>query len=241
MIEYLNTIDTRIFLILNSFHTEALDQFMALLSHKLVWVPFYLMITGILVRRYGWRGALIVSVGIAVAVTVADQTCATLIRPVVQRLRPAHPDSPIVSLVHIVNGYRGGHYGFPSCHAANTLAVATFLSLVFRKRRGICVALWAWVVFNCYSRIYLGVHYPGDLLAGGLIGMLSGGLAGVLTKRAGAWLLRYPLRPSSDDTVRLHIGGTFPEVQLTNSALVLGTGLLTTGILLTVSLISHFI
>lgn len=164
MIEFLSQIDTQVFLFFNSFHTPALDQFMMLLSHRMVWVPMYVMIFAMVVHRYGLPAGIIVALGVALTVTLADQTCATLIRPFVQRLRPANPDNPISDLVHIVWGYRGGSYGFPSCHAANTFAVATYLSYVFRHRRLAVVSLFAWAAFNCYSRVYLGVHYPGDIL-----------------------------------------------------------------------------
>ena len=107
MIEFLSQIDTQVFLFFNSFHTPALDQFMMLLSHRMVWVPMYIMIFAMVVHRYGLPAGIIVALGVALTVTLADQTCATLIRPFVQRLRPANPDNPISDLVHIVWGYRG--------------------------------------------------------------------------------------------------------------------------------------
>lgn len=104
MIEFLSQIDTQVFLFFNSFHTPALDQFMMLLSHRMVWVPMYVMIFAMVVHRYGLPAGIIVALGVALTVTLADQTCATLIRPFVQRLRPANPDNPISDLVHIVWG-----------------------------------------------------------------------------------------------------------------------------------------
>ncbi len=192
MIEFLSQIDTQVFLFFNSFHTPALDQFMMLLSHRMVWVPMYVMIFAMVVHRYGLPAGIIVALGVALTVTLADQTCATLIRPFVQRLRPANPDNPISDLVHIVWGYRGGSYGFPSCHAANTFAVATYLSYVFRHRRLAVVSLFAWAAFNCYSRVYLGVHYPGDILVGAVIGVFMGYIVHRITNLAVIWILRHP-------------------------------------------------
>ena len=100
-------------------------------------------------------------------------SCATLIRPEVCRLRPSNPENPLSEMVHIVGGYRGGSYGFPSCHAANSFALASFLTLLFANRK-LSLFIFAWAVLNSYSRVYLGVHYPGDLLVGAIIGTAAG-------------------------------------------------------------------
>ena len=90
-------------------------------------------------------------------------------------LRPANPENPISDLVHIVNGYRGGRYGFPSCHAANTFG-AGLLPDARRPPQGVDGAARGWALVTCYSRAYLGVHYPGDLLAGALLGLAGAAL-----------------------------------------------------------------
>lgn len=94
-------------------------------------------------------------------------------RPSVCRLRPSNPENPLSEMVHIVGGYRGGSYGFPSCHAANSFALASFLTLLFANRK-LSLFIFAWAVLNSYSRVYLGVHYPGDLLVGAIIGTAAG-------------------------------------------------------------------
>lgn len=99
--------------------------------------------------------------------------CHALIRPEVCRLRPSNPENPLSEMVHIVGGYRGGSYGFPSCHAANSFALASFLTLLFANRK-LSLFIFAWAVLNSYSRVYLGVHYPGDLLVGAIIGTAAG-------------------------------------------------------------------
>ena len=80
--------------------------------------------------------------------------------------------NPISDMVHIVNGHRGGRYGFPSCHAANTFGLAFFVWFLFRKR-WLTVFMMGWALLTCYSRVYLGVHYPGDLIAGTLVGLIA--------------------------------------------------------------------
>lgn len=109
------------------------------------------------------------------AIVLTDQVCATVIRPVVERMRPSNPLNPLSASTHIVDGYRGGPYGFPSCHAANSFALVVFMAL-FVRRWKFTLFIVGWGLLNSYSRIYLGVHYPGDLLVGGLIGGLIGWL-----------------------------------------------------------------
>ena len=173
MIDWLNTIDTQVFLALNGLHAPYFDVFMKLFTGKWIWVPMYAAVLFAVVRNYRWRQTLAVLECVALAITIADQVCATLIRPEVCRLRPSNPENPLSEMVHIVGGYRGGSYGFPSCHAANSFALASFLTLLFANRK-LSLFIFAWAVLNSYSRLYLGVHYPGDLLVGAIIGTAAG-------------------------------------------------------------------
>lgn len=173
MIDWLNTIDTQVFLALNGLHAPYFDAFMKLFTGKWIWVPMYAAVLFAVVRNYRWRQTLAVLVCVALAITIADQVCATLIRPEVCRLRPSNPENPLSEMVHIVGGYRGGSYGFPSCHAANSFALASFLTLLFANRK-LSLFIFVWAVLNSYSRVYLGVHYPGDLLVGAIIGTAAG-------------------------------------------------------------------
>lgn len=173
MLTYLQEIDTQLFLYLNSLHVEWLDQLMALLTGRWIWIPFYIALSMMIYFRVGFQKMLIALVLIGLAIVVTDQICASVIRPYVARLRPANIDSPISDMVHIVNGYRGGQYGFPSCHASNTFCLAAFMSLLL-KRKWITAMMISWALFQCYTRIYLGLHYPGDILAGAIVGSLIG-------------------------------------------------------------------
>lgn len=171
MITTLQDFDTHLFLALNSLRCESIDGFVLGFSGQWIWLPMYLMIAWMMVRIYGWRNALVLIAAVGVAVGCSDFFCASVIRPAVERLRPANPDNPISELVQIVGGYRGGRYGFPSCHAANTIALAVISSLLMHKR-GYTFFIYTWAVLQCYSRIYLGVHYPGDLLVGAAVGVV---------------------------------------------------------------------
>lgn len=169
LITWLIELDTAVFLFLNGLHLDFLDPVMKTISGKFIWVPFYLFLTYCLMQRVGWRRGLVCLVFIGLTITATDQIGGSLIRPLVERMRPSNPDNPISALVHIVDGYRGGRYGFPSCHAGNTFALATFLSLLF-QRRAVTVGMFTWAVVVSYSRIYLGVHYTGDILVGAMLG-----------------------------------------------------------------------
>lgn len=168
---WLSDIDARLLLIVNGAHSPFFDAVMWCISGRWIWIPFYAVLAYLLFRRMSWKRASICLVTIGLIILAADQTCATLIRPEIGRLRPANLNNPLSSFVHVVNGYRGGRYGFPSCHAANTFALAVFMSLVIRHK-WFTVMMFSWAYIVSYSRMYLGVHYFGDLFCGATIGSL---------------------------------------------------------------------
>ena len=168
---WLSDIDARLLLIVNGAHSPFFDSVMWCISGRWIWVPFYAVLAYLLFRRMSWKRASICLVTIGLIILAAAQTCATLIRPEIGRLRPANLNNPLSSFVHVVNGYRGGRYGFPSCHAANTFALAVFMSLVIRHK-WFTVMMFSWAFVVSYSRMYLGVHYFGDLFCGATIGSL---------------------------------------------------------------------
>lgn len=190
MLDWLLNIDNEIFLSLNAMRSDFGDTFFLLFSSKWIWVPMYASILYVLFRDFGWKQALLMTVCIALAITIADQLGATVLRPIFERPRPSAQYSPIADMAIYVEGHRpGGHYGFPSCHAANTFALATLLSLWLRKASLLIVFLFIWAVINCYSRIYLAAHYPGDLLCGAVLGAVIGFAVFYLSVRAGRWWL----------------------------------------------------
>lgn len=172
MLETLNQLDQELLLFLNSINSPFFDSFMYLISGKLVWAIFYLAIIIQIYRTYGWKNCLYLVVAIALVITCCDQMASGFLKPTFQRFRPSR--SPEIShLVHIVNGYTGGKYGFASSHAANVFGLATFCSLLFSNRK-LSLFLFSWAVLVSYSRIYLGVHYPGDIIVGTAIGLFFG-------------------------------------------------------------------
>ena len=173
MIEYLNDIDADALLAVNGLHDMFQDAFWWLLTAKWSSLLLVLALVWILLHQ-NRRHALLVVAMLVLTVLVADQVSSGLIKHLVERLRPTH-DPSLESMVHVKNGYRGGMYGFVSSHAANFFAVATLLSFVMRHR-WVTLSLFTWALLQCYSRMYLGVHYPGDILGGIIVGMLVGWL-----------------------------------------------------------------
>lgn len=167
----LERVDTSLFLFLNSFHSDFWDEIMWVISAKLTWLPLYIgmiILIGFTMRTR----ALIIVPFLIICVTITDQVSVHLFKEVFERLRPCHEPS-LEGLVHIVNGKCFGKYGFVSSHASNTFGVAILSSLIIKHRwYSITIITWASVV--SYSRIYLGVHYPGDIICGALLGILVG-------------------------------------------------------------------
>lgn len=168
--ESLVTGDKSLFLTLNGLHTTWMDHFMWLMSETVVWLPFFLFFLYLLIRNKGSK-SLWLMLTFALLITFTDQIASGVFKPLVERLRPTH-DPELANLVHIVNNYRGGHYGFFSSHAANVFAFAGLSLMLIRNWvYTVCILLWAGLI--SYSRIYLGVHFPLDILTGAIFGLLS--------------------------------------------------------------------
>lgn len=162
--------DHNIFLFLNSFHSPFFDEVMRIISLRSVWIPLYIFIVYLLVSRY--RGKVWVVLLFAVLLVVITDQLSVVIKNAVERLRPCHEPS-FEGIVHLVGNRCGGMYGFVSSHASNAFGIAAFTSpLVQKKWFTRTIFIWASVV--AYSRIYLGVHYPGDVLGGAILGIIAG-------------------------------------------------------------------
>lgn len=179
MIETITNLDNQILLFFNGNHTPFLDEFMSLITGKWIWIPFYLLLIDLLFKKLGPKKAVLAILSVVLAIVMTDQICASVIRPIAARLRPCNPDNPIYEYIAIVKGISPGGYSWPSCHGANTFALATLLSFVFRIRI-FSIGIFAWAIIVSISRLYLGVHYPTDILCGAAFGSVFGYLAYVI-------------------------------------------------------------
>ena len=178
MFESLEQFDQSLFLWLNGLHADWLDPIFWYISASWPWFPLFAFILWYAYRKGGWRLTLTLVGSSGLAVLLSDRISVELFKEVFERYRPTH-NSDIGDLVHTVikpNGeeYRGGLYSFVSSHATNFTALTTLFILFLKSydRRWWWLVLWAALI--CYSRIYLGVHYPADLVCGALLGFVIG-------------------------------------------------------------------
>lgn len=184
--------DKHLLLMVNGSDSLFLDSLILTLTNALTWIPLYVGLLYMVIRSNPTvRDVVLILAAAGCCVLLAGAVDDGLVKPTVARWRPTH-DPEIGSLVDVVNNYRGGNYGFFSAHAANTFSIAVFFSLLVRQRL-LTIFLVCWSLINCYTRLYLGVHYPGDIL----VGLCWGGFVGWLVYQVYCRItipVKYPLR-----------------------------------------------
>lgn len=170
--------DKQLLLMVNGSDSLFLDNLIMTLTNAKTWIPLYLGLFYVVLRtNKKVYDVLLILAAAGLCALLAGAVDDQIVKPLVARWRPTH-DPEIGDLVDVVNGYRGGNYGFFSAHASNTFSIAIYFSLLMRRRL-LTISLVLWSLINCYTRLYLGVHYPGDIL----VGLLWGGFVGWLVYR----------------------------------------------------------
>lgn len=173
--EQLLELDTNLFLYLNNLGTKTWDGFWMFYTTKFNWIPFYALLLYLVFKNYSKKGFLIIVVMVALLITFTDQVT-NVFKDGFMRPRPCHNDK-LTAVMRLVKSYCGYPYGFFSGHSSNSMAVAFFMGLLLKKRFKKALPLLVfWSFLMGYSRIYIGVHYPLDVLCGFLFGALAGWL-----------------------------------------------------------------
>lgn len=176
-IEKLDQLDKQLLLFLNGLHHPFMDDLMWYISLKLTWIPLYLGLVFLFYKLFGVRHFWKIILGIIISLALADQFASTICKPLFERFRPSHSPE-IGDLVHILRDKRGGKYGFISSHASTTFSIAFFIFLSLKRfSKQIYInfvryGLLFWAALVSYSRVYMGVHYVGDILTGAIAGIL---------------------------------------------------------------------
>lgn len=179
--EIITEFDTKFFLWLNGFHNEFMDSVMLVITNRRTWIPLYLLLLVYLYRNLK-RKKLLVIFSIIITVSLADFVTSGLMKPFFERLRPCY-NAELTNLVH-VPGKCGGRFGFASSHAANTFSLLGSLLFILGWKNNWTRFMLVWAVIVSYSRIYVGVHYPADIVVGMLVGFLISLFIHQLTKKS---------------------------------------------------------
>ncbi|MGO4709732.1 phosphatase PAP2 family protein [Chryseobacterium sp. 2TAF14] len=172
--------DKNLFLYLNNLGDTHFDQFWMMISATWIWVPLYVILCYLLYKNFKLKSLLYILLFVAIGVTVSDQVSG-IFKYGVARLRPCH-DPSIQNAMRIVKC--GGQYGFYSAHASNVFFLASYLTFLLKdKLKWFPYAIFFWAAVVAYSRIYLGVHFPIDILTGAFVGILLGGLFAMFAKK----------------------------------------------------------
>lgn len=175
MIDYFKQLDKQLLLFINGLHAPWLDVVMFQVSKIKIFIPLFILWGVELFKMVKIKGFLLFAVCLPLLILLTDQS-ATITKNSVMRYRPTH-NIEIGHKIHVVNEYRGGQYGYYSGHAANTFGIATFLFLIFRRRKTktwLSYSFFTFAILTSYSRMYLGVHYPFDILTGTFTGISFG-------------------------------------------------------------------
>ncbi len=163
--------DTDLLLLLNSMRSALFNNFFWIYTSVIIWIPFYLVLAYVIILRMGLKGIWVL-LAIGLTIVLCDQISSSVFKPLFERVRPSREPN-LEGILQLIHNYRGGRFGFVSGHATNSFGLLTFVVFLFKKRF-FTIFIYIWALINVYSRIYAGVHYPGDILFGIILGSLIG-------------------------------------------------------------------
>lgn len=168
-------LDRSILAFFNGSDSLFLDNLVVILTSGLTWIPLYLSLLYIVIKNNETMKQILLVIGcVCLCMLISDGVVDYIVKPMVGRLRPTN-DPLIKYSLNVVDGIRETQYGFFSAHASNTFCIAIFFSLLIRNCKFVTTMI-IWSLVNCWTRLYLGVHYPSDIL----VGLLWGGFVGAL-------------------------------------------------------------
>jgi undecaprenyl-diphosphatase len=170
MIDYLLTLDEKLLLLINGLNSGWLDSVMFAMTDAKTWSPLFLFIIVFIFVKFKGKGFFIL-LFIGLVITLGDQISSSLLKPLIGRLRPSH-EPHLNGILHLVNNYKGGLFSFVSSHATNSFGVATMLWLLIGKQYRWISIFFVWAAIFSFTRVYLGVHYPSDIIAGAVLGIV---------------------------------------------------------------------
>jgi undecaprenyl-diphosphatase len=182
MIETLRHIDRVLFhFINNDLANQVCDTLCPWLREKLTWIPFYAAAAYLIYRKYGWQKTLMLIVLVAATILISDQTSG-IFKHLVHRLRPCN-NPELKDGVRLMIESCGVGYSFVSAHAANHFAIATFISFLVNGNKKLIILLYIWAAAVALSQVYVGVHYPADIIGGAIVGIIAGLITGNIAKQ----------------------------------------------------------
>lgn len=172
----LTDIDRSVLAFFNGSDSLFVDNLAVILTSGLTWIPLYLSLLYVVIKNNETMKQIMLVIGcVILSIVLSDGVADFIAKPMVERLRPSN-DPLIKYTVNVVEGIRGNSYSFFSAHASNTFCIAMFFSLLVRNKVFV-VTMVSWSLINCWTRMYLGLHYPSDILVGLIWGGISGSLA----------------------------------------------------------------